>query len=334
MDIAYTVTGAGFPFLKMPSALSGIISREHTVLRGWTWACDDRFLLVEYDGRGQNHSTCGIQSFTMDDALADLEAVVQATRVRSFVMWATALCWPSALRYAAEHPEQVAALALFDPEPSRPENADKTDQLVSEHFDQFARLVALAKLGAAANDEENRTGLSVNRDDYLVMHRGYRMHDPDRWLPGVRAPVLLLETRSVFTDVDEKNRIAASLPVTRHMVLPGKNLSPIGDNLGPAFAALDAFLADFAPQALNGGAAATADRGLVATLTPREREVLALVAAGHRNAEIAESLVLSPGTVARHVANIYEKLGVHNRAQATAYQLAGLTEGRLSREST
>jgi DNA-binding NarL/FixJ family response regulator len=53
-------------------------------------------------------------------------------------------------------------------------------------------------------------------------------------------------------------------------------------------------------------------------LTGRELEVLALVAAGSTNREIAEHLVLSPHTVARHVSNIMAKLGVGSRAAATA----------------
>jgi len=54
-------------------------------------------------------------------------------------------------------------------------------------------------------------------------------------------------------------------------------------------------------------------------LSPREVEVLRLVAAGHQNQEIAERLVLSQHTVARHVQNIYAKIGVSSRAAATAY---------------
>jgi DNA-binding NarL/FixJ family response regulator len=46
--------------------------------------------------------------------------------------------------------------------------------------------------------------------------------------------------------------------------------------------------------------------------------VLRLVAAGQSNAEIADSLVLSVHTVERHVANIFAKLGAHNRAEAAA----------------
>ena len=62
-----------------------------------------------------------------------------------------------------------------------------------------------------------------------------------------------------------------------------------------------------------------------AGLTPREVEILRAVAAGRSNAEIAAALVLSVHTVERHVANVYRKISVHNRAEATAYALrAGL----------
>ena len=54
-------------------------------------------------------------------------------------------------------------------------------------------------------------------------------------------------------------------------------------------------------------------------LTPREVEVLRLVAAGGTNREIALDLVLSEKTVARHLSNIYTKLGIGSRAAATAY---------------
>jgi DNA-binding CsgD family transcriptional regulator len=59
-----------------------------------------------------------------------------------------------------------------------------------------------------------------------------------------------------------------------------------------------------------------------AGLTPREAEILALVAAGKSNGEIASALVISVRTAERHVANIYAKLGTGGpvaRATATAY---------------
>jgi DNA-binding NarL/FixJ family response regulator len=51
-------------------------------------------------------------------------------------------------------------------------------------------------------------------------------------------------------------------------------------------------------------------------LSDREREILALVAQGHTNAEVAERLVLSPKTVRNHVSNILSKLQVADRAEA------------------
>jgi DNA-binding NarL/FixJ family response regulator len=54
-------------------------------------------------------------------------------------------------------------------------------------------------------------------------------------------------------------------------------------------------------------------------LTAREREVLSLIATGKTNRAIAESLAISEKTVARHVSNIFTKLGLSSRAAATAY---------------
>jgi DNA-binding NarL/FixJ family response regulator len=56
-----------------------------------------------------------------------------------------------------------------------------------------------------------------------------------------------------------------------------------------------------------------------AGLTPREVEVLRLVATGKTNRAIAADLFLSEKTVARHVSNIFTKLGVSSRSAATAY---------------
>jgi DNA-binding CsgD family transcriptional regulator len=62
-------------------------------------------------------------------------------------------------------------------------------------------------------------------------------------------------------------------------------------------------------------------------LTAREVEVLRLLAAGRTNREVADALVLSIRTVERHIANVYAKIGVTRRVEATAYALRhGLAE--------
>ena len=62
-------------------------------------------------------------------------------------------------------------------------------------------------------------------------------------------------------------------------------------------------------------------------LTPRELEVVKLIAEARSNDEIAEELVISKKTVERHRANILEKLGMHDRVQLTRYAIRrGLVE--------
>jgi DNA-binding CsgD family transcriptional regulator len=61
------------------------------------------------------------------------------------------------------------------------------------------------------------------------------------------------------------------------------------------------------------------ERRRLPRLTPRERQILDLVAEGKTNAQIAERLWVSPGTVRKHLDNVYAKLGVHTRTAAAAF---------------
>jgi DNA-binding NarL/FixJ family response regulator len=67
--------------------------------------------------------------------------------------------------------------------------------------------------------------------------------------------------------------------------------------------------------------ARTGEAGHGELLTPREEEILKLVAEAHTNEEIAELLFISKKTVERHRANILEKLGMRDRVELTRYAI-------------
>jgi DNA-binding NarL/FixJ family response regulator len=86
-------------------------------------------------------------------------------------------------------------------------------------------------------------------------------------------------------------------------------------------AAVTALVRDYLDRARRGEAAPKEP------LTPRELEVVKLIAEGHTTEEIAELLVISKKTVERHRANILEKLEMRNRVELTRYAIRhGLVE--------
>ena len=72
--------------------------------------------------------------------------------------------------------------------------------------------------------------------------------------------------------------------------------------------------------ACGGDAARRPDRACspATSLSPRERDILVLIADGRSNKEVARSLGVTPETVKSHLKNIFEKLSVERRAQAVA----------------
>ncbi len=80
-------------------------------------------------------------------------------------------------------------------------------------------------------------------------------------------------------------------------------------------AAVTALIRDYLARAASGEAAPKDP------LSPRELEVVKLIAEGHTSEEIAEMLFISKKTVDRHRANILEKLGMRNRVELTRYAI-------------
>jgi DNA-binding NarL/FixJ family response regulator len=113
----------------------------------------------------------------------------------------------------------------------------------------------------------------------------------------------------------------APYEAARCRVLLGRALRALGDTESAAAefdAARDVFLELGAAPALAELAAVVGDHR-AGPLTDREVEVLRLVSTGLTNRDIAARLSLSDKTVARHLSNIFGKLGLSSRAAATAY---------------
>lgn len=171
------------------------------------------------------------------------------------------------------------------------------------------RLVSLAERGQRPGDLIEYLAL-----DALALHaQGQARHA----LTTLRSALLLAEPAGyVRVFVDEGQPMRALL----HDLRRGLLQLPAPDKR-PSLAYVDRLLDAFAPSVsettnLPSANPTTPSRTLLEPLTARELEVLPLLAQGLTNQEIAERLVISPGTAKRHIANIFAKLDVANRTQA------------------
>jgi DNA-binding NarL/FixJ family response regulator len=122
----------------------------------------------------------------------------------------------------------------------------------------------------------------------------------------------------VLTMVDDEDSVAATLQMgARGYLLKGAAQEDVLAAIRTVASGGGVFGAGAAQRFLHG------DRGVAATLTDREGQVLALIAEGRSNAEIARELDLSLKTVQNHVSHVLAKLQVRDRTQA-ALRMRGL----------
>ena len=122
----------------------------------------------------------------------------------------------------------------------------------------------------------------------------------------------------VLTMVDDDDSVAAALQMgARGYLLKGAVQEDVLAAIRTVASGGAVFGAGAAQRFLHG------DRGVAATLTDREAQVLALIADGRSNAEIARELGLSLKTVQNHVSHVLAKLQVRDRTQA-ALRMRGL----------
>lgn len=178
-------------------------------------------------------------------------------------------------------------------------------------------LLAASRIALQAGDYGRALGLAA----------GLAERAEARGLAGVALEALLVAALAC-AGLGRADEAAERLGRGLQLALPGGIVRPFLD-AGPAVTPLLARLGREHPDgAIRGLASRLLARradgepplaaGEAERLTAREREVLALVAAGRSNGEIAAALVIAPGTVKRHVHSLFAKLAASSRTQLVA----------------
>jgi DNA-binding CsgD family transcriptional regulator len=179
-----------------------------------------------------------------------------------------------------------------------------------------SRVLADIFLGESDSSEQERLAryqrVAASPETAAALLEFTYRNDVRAELPHVRAPTLVVHRRGDRAIPYHLGReLAAAIPGAMLVPLDGSAHLPWAGDWRAAARALRSVLAPEAPTRLAGEPPAV-------LLSSREREVLALIANGLSDPEIAEQLVLSPHTVHRHVANIRHKLGRGSRTAAVA----------------
>ncbi len=323
--IAFAVSGAGPPLVAAAWWVSHLELdwRDETFRAFWQTAGAGA-TLVRYDhpGVGMSDRDVDPSALTLDDEVALLGAVLDEAGLERVSLFGGSSGGCAAIAFAARFPERVDRLLLYGTYAhgaslGPPAVREALASAVRSHWGLGSRVLADVFIGegdSAARQRfmrDQRAAASAETAAALL-ELSYRLDVRPR-LEGVQAPTIVVHRRddravpyACGTD------LAASIPGARLVSLDGDAHLPwVGDWMSVA-RALGSFLSNERTESPE------EDLTPAMLLSRRERQVLALVADGLSDREIAESIVVSPHTVHRHVANIRRKLGSGSRAAAVA----------------
>ncbi len=308
---------------------------QNPEMQRWYEALMQESCLVRYDGRGTGLSDRNPEDFSLEAQIMDIEAVVDSLDAERFVLMSVYNSGPSALAYAARKPQRLAALILWcvyangEDYNASPRVASIRDLM--NDWELYTETGAHAFVGWNAGDSAHQLAALMREAVTPAVARDYvdalRHVDSTPCLAEIDVPVLVLHPRHFpLIDIDIARRIAAGIKEARLLPLEGDSMAPGRSNMQTAIEAIRELLTSLGPSVMparpqpqpNG----TPAPGPTVHLTSRETEILRLLAGGHNTREIADLLVLSPRTVERHIGNIYSKVNVSNRAQATAFAIS------------
>jgi pimeloyl-ACP methyl ester carboxylesterase/DNA-binding CsgD family transcriptional regulator len=322
--VAYAVTGEGPPLVAPAWWISHLELDwgDRTFRELWA-SVGEGYTLVRYDrlGVGMSDREVRDEDLTLDAEVALLCALLDELAMERVVLVGGSSGSCAAIAFAARFPERVDRLLLYGAYADGSSIASREVReaiaaTVRSHWGLGSRLLAHIFLGEANSAEQEQLAryqraAASPETAAALLELSYR-NDVQGELGRVQAPTLVVHRRADRAIPYRLGReLAAAIPGATLMPLDGSAHFPWAGDSHSVARALRSALAPEVPARVAAEPAA-------ALLSSREREVLALVAAGLSDQEIADQLVLSHHTVHRHVANIRHKLGRSSRAAAVA----------------
>ena len=323
--VALAVSGTGPPLVAAAWWVSHLeLDWADEAFRSFWGSVGAGHTLVRYDhpGTGMSDREVDASTLTLDDEVALLGAVVDELGLErvSLVGGSSGGC--AAIAFAARFPERVDRLLLYGAYADGASIApaavrEAVTSAVRSHWGLGSRVLADIFVGerrrrGAAAIHARSAGLRAGRD--RGGPAGAHLSDGRARAAraGHSADGCRTSPRRSRDPIRLRAHLAASIPGARLVSLDGDAHLPwVGDWMSVS-RALGSFLSG-APAETPAG-----DPAAAVLLSRREREVLALIAEGLSDREIAERIVVSHHTVHRHVANIRHKLGSGSRAAAVA----------------
>ncbi|HEY7413104.1 MAG TPA: alpha/beta fold hydrolase [Vicinamibacteria bacterium] len=333
VQLAWAEAGAGPRVVKAANWLTHLeYEWESPVWRHWIHFFAARFHFVRYDERGCGMTDWGVGDLSFPAWVADLEAVVEAAgAAEPFALLGISQGAAVCVAYAVRHPERVSRMVLYG---GYARGAGRRGTAVSER--EHKAIVELVRVGwgkenpafrqvftsrfvPGATPEQmdwfnelcRRTTSPENAAALLETRGGVDVAD---LLDAVRVPTLVVHARDdAVVPVAEGRLLASSIPGAQYVEVESANHVLLEHE--PAWARFREAVTEF----LGVEAPAAGEDPAFAALSPREREVLALMADGLGNADIGARLAISEKTVRNHVSNVFDKLGVWTRAQAIVF---------------
>lgn len=319
--LAYASSGEGPSLVMLPGWLCHLEeSWAHPAAASARarFAAAHRF--VWYDRLG-----CGLsdrEGFepSLENDVSQLAAVLDAAGIERAHLIGYSFGAPPAALFAARYPERVDRLVFYaafarGTALTTLEQHEALKQLIRMDWGLGSRALASVLVPNASSqdlrwfDRFQRKATSAETAVQLLDH----VWDMDvrDVLPRVRARTLVLHNRDDrAVPLSAGEEIAALVPGAELSVLDGNEHDPFIRDAGSVVEAILAFVDGRVPRP------AVPPRTADLALTPREREVLRLIAHGAANKQVATTLGVTEATVERHVTNLYRKLGAGGRADA------------------